>query len=84
MSASQVTPRSRAALDAALDVEILAFERVMATVWLFFLLCGVVASAIIALTTSLWLGLGCSALSAAYLLWYVPCLLYTSPSPRDA
>ncbi|MEQ8457358.1 MAG: serine/threonine-protein kinase [Sandaracinaceae bacterium] len=82
MSASQVTPRSRAALDAALDVEILAFERVMATVWLFFLLCGVVASAIIALTTSLWLGLGCSALSAAYLLWYVPVWFRLTRGPQ--
>ncbi|MEC7523269.1 MAG: serine/threonine-protein kinase [Myxococcota bacterium] len=81
MSASQTTPRSRAALEAALDLEVLVFERVMATVWLFFMACGVIASAVLAFTTSLWLGLGCSALSAAYLLWYLPLWLRLTRGP---
>ncbi|HJL19327.1 MAG TPA: serine/threonine-protein kinase [Sandaracinaceae bacterium LLY-WYZ-13_1] len=72
MSASQITPRSQAALDAVLDIELLAFERVMASVWLVLMVVGVFAGLVVAVTTTWWLGVVCSALCGVYLASFVP------------
>jgi len=81
MPDAQRTPRSQAALDQALDDELLDFERLMASVWIVMLATGLVACAVVAAAVTFELGIACGGLCAAYLVAYVPIRLALRRGP---